>query len=239
MFLDGFQHLFVNRFLVGLAGISNLVFFLFGCENVSSFGLLGLGSLGVLEIIIIDVFGQLDGRNIHASLGSQKVTLVDSSHGTTVQFQGSGDKDESGCQLFEDNNTLSLVSSSKNDSNGSTSQRGSQSSLLLGEKFGGSTLGSLVHGRNVISQSLDTNHTLSSVLGSIDLLFNKGRCGLDGLLGSLLLDELVDGLLVVSLGLTETVHSALQSVISGHTNVLIFRCHRRFYFDTKGRKAPC
>ena len=85
----------------------------------------------------------------------------------------------------------------------------------------------LVHGRNVISQSLDTNHTLSSVLGSIDLLFNKGRCGLDGLLGSLLLDELVDGLLVVSLGLTETVYTALQSVISGLTNVLIFRCHRR------------
>ena len=151
-----------------------------------------LEHLSYLEIIIIDVFGQLDGRNIHASLGSQKVTLVDSSHGTTVQFQGSckvkekldqlqnwfkiisstvtiatlssqnndpkhcmrcikcfwnfwiltGDKDESGCQLFEDNNTFSLVSSSKNDSNGSTSQRGSQSSLLLGEKFGGSTLGS-------------------------------------------------------------------------------------------------
>ena len=148
--------------------------------------------LSYLEIVIIDVFRQLDGRHIHASLGSQKVTLVDSSHGTTVQFQGSckvkekldqlqnwfkiisstvtiatlssqnndpkhcmrcikcfrnfwiltGDKDESGCQLFEDNNTFSLVSSSKNDSNGSTSQRGSQSSLLLGEKFGGSTLGS-------------------------------------------------------------------------------------------------
>ena len=45
--------------------------------------------LSYLEIIIIDVFGQLDGRHIHASLGSQKVTLVDSSHGTTVQFQGS------------------------------------------------------------------------------------------------------------------------------------------------------
>ena len=85
----------------------------------------------------------------------------------------------------------------------------------------------LVQGRHVISQALDTNHTFASVLGSIDLLFNKGRCGLDGLLGSLLLDELVDGLLVVSLGLTETVYTALQSVISGLTNVLIFRCHRR------------
>ena len=53
-----------------------------------------------------------------------------------------GDKDESRCQLFEDHNTFSLVSSSKNDSNGSVGQRGSQSSLLLGEKFGGSTLGS-------------------------------------------------------------------------------------------------
>ena len=85
----------------------------------------------------------------------------------------------------------------------------------------------LVQGRYVISQALDTDHTCTSVLSSIDLLFNKSRCRLGGLLGGLLLDELVDGLLVVSLGLTETVNTAFQSVISGLTNVLIFGCHRR------------
>lgn len=46
------------------------------------------------------------------------------------------------------------------------------------------------------------------------------------LLGSLLLDELVDGLLVISLGLAEAVDPAFQSVVSGLTNVLIF-CHGR------------
>ena len=85
----------------------------------------------------------------------------------------------------------------------------------------------LVQGRYVISQALDTDHTCTSVLRSIDLLLNKGRCRLGGLLSGLLLDELIDGLLVVSLGLTETVNTAFQSVISGLTNVLIFGCHRR------------
>ena len=85
----------------------------------------------------------------------------------------------------------------------------------------------LVHGRYIISQALDTDHTFASVLGSIDGLFNESRCRLDGLLGGLLLDELIDGLLMVSFGLTETVNTAFQSVISGLTNVLIFRCHRR------------
>merc|ERR1712227_49167 len=239
MFLDGFQHLFINRFLIGLTGICNLVFFLFGCENVAALGLLGLGSLSALEIIIIDVFRHFHGRNIHTSLGSQKVVLVDSPHRATVQFQRSGDEDEPGGQLFENNHTLSLVSSSEDDSDGSGLQRRSQSPLLLGEKLFGSSSGRLVQCRYVISQALDTDHTCTSVLCSIDLLFNKSRCRLGGLLGGLLLDELVDGLLVVSLGLTETVNTAFQSVISGLTNVLIFGCHRRFWFDTNGRKAPC
>ena len=56
---------------------------------------------------------------------------------------------------------------------------------------------------------------------------NLDICAVSYLLRSGLLRELVDGLLVVSLGLTETVYTALQSVISGLTNVLIFRCHRR------------
>ena len=52
-----------------------------------------------------------------------------------------GDEDESGGQLFENNHTLSLVSSGEDDSDGSGLQRRSQSPLLLGEKLFGSSSG--------------------------------------------------------------------------------------------------
>ena len=91
----------------------------------------------------------------------------------------------------------------------------------------------LVQGRYISRQALDTNHTLSTVLSSINLLFDKGGGGFHGLLGSLLLDELVDGLFVISLGLTEAVDSAFQSIISGLTNILVFGCHRRLQTKEK------
>ena len=77
--------------------------------------------LSYLEIIIIDVFRQLDGRHIHASLGSQKVTLVDSSHGTTVQFQGSCkvkeklDQLQNWFKIISSTVTIATLSSQNND----------------------------------------------------------------------------------------------------------------------------
>ena len=55
------------------------------------------------------------------------------------------------------------------------------------------------------------------------------------LLGSLLFGELVDGLLMISLGLAKAVNSAFQGIISGLTNVLVF-CHGRL---KKSNKNQC
>ena len=57
-------------------------------------------------------------------------------------FQLTGDKDESGGQLFKDYDTLALVSSSEDNSDGSWGQSVPQGPLVLGEEVAGSSLGS-------------------------------------------------------------------------------------------------
>ena len=81
----------------------------------------GIVHLSYLEIIIVDIFGQLDGRHIDASLGSQKVILVDSPHGTTVQFQGSCKVKKNWTNYYTDSKLISstdniaTLSSQNND----------------------------------------------------------------------------------------------------------------------------
>jgi hypothetical protein len=77
-------------------------------------------------------------------------------------------------------------------------------------------------GEVVVLEWDDTDKTFASILGASNGLLDEG-----GLLGGrrlgngLLLQELVDGLLVVRLGLAKTVHAATQGVVSGLTNVLV------------------
>ncbi len=65
-----------------------------------------------------------------------------------------------------------------------------------------------------------------SVLGSTDGLLDEGGTLGCLLLGGFLLQELVDGLLVVGLGLAETVDTACQGVIPGLAGTLVLLCHR-------------
>ena len=46
--------------------------------------LLDLFGVGVPEVVVVDVLGDVDGTDIDGGSGGQQVVLVDSTHGTTV-----------------------------------------------------------------------------------------------------------------------------------------------------------
>ena len=77
-------------------------------------------------------------------------------------------------------------------------------------------------GQVVVLQRCGSDQTLSSVLGAADLLLDEGLLRRLGGGWGLLLEELVDGLLVVSLGLAEAVDSARQGVVPRLACVLVF-----------------
>merc|ERR1712018_941749 len=77
------KNLFVQSSLIGFPLFRRFIFFFLGRENVSSFGLLGLGSLGPSKVVIIKV--HFDTTNIDTGLGGQQIVLIDASHGATVQ----------------------------------------------------------------------------------------------------------------------------------------------------------
>ena len=81
----------------------------------------------------------------------------------------------------------------------------------------------LVLGGVAVLQLLDANHSGTSVLGATNLLLDEGGLGGSTLFGGLLLNELVDGLLVIGLARPEPDNAGLQLVVSGLALVLILR----------------
>merc|ERR1719150_1894619 len=82
---------------------------------------------------------------------------------------------------------------------------------MVGKEVLGGTRGGSVHGGDVVGQLLGSDHPGAAVLGASDLLLNKHG----GLLGSGLLGELVDCLLVVHAALSEPVDSTFKSIVAG------------------------
>ena len=123
------------------------------------------------------------------------------------------DQKKTSVQLFENHNPLSLVNSGQDNGDDTEGQAGFQ--------VPGCTEGRALLSEVVILEGLGSDQTLASVLGSSDGFLNKGR-GLGNLfLGCRFLQELVDSLLVVGLGLAETVNTAGQSVVPGLAGVLV------------------
>merc|ERR1711915_917345 len=196
--LDSSKHLFVDSGLISLPLVRGLVLLLLGVKDVAT--LLALLGLNAGTVGVVNVLGDLDAGDINLGLGGDDEALIDSAHGTAVERHGPGHDQEPGGQLLQDNDVLTLVDASENNGDNSWSNGCPQLPGVALEAAGGGPLGSRSSGGVVVGQLLNANHPGSAVLGTANLLLNEAGDGLRGLLGSLLLDELVDGLLVVHAG---------------------------------------
>merc|ERR1719411_863116 len=208
MLLDGSQNLSVNSTLVLLSLLGRFVFLLLGVKDLTIL----FGSLLCLDpgkIFVVDVVRNLDSRDVNLGGCSQQEPLVDPSQWSSIQLEWSSHQEEAGIQLLQDHHALPLVDSGQNDGHSSGGERLPHCPLVLREEVDGGSLGGRVHGGVVIGQLLDADHAGATILGSTDLLLHEDLllCS-SGLLGDLL-NELVDGLLVVGGALAKPIDSTV------------------------------
>merc|ERR1719411_2166880 len=208
MLLDGSQNLSVNSGLVRLSLLGRFVFLLLGVKDLTILP----GSLLCLDpgkIFVVDVVKNLDSRNVNLGGCSQQEPLVDPSQRSSIQLEWSSHQEEAGLQLLQDHHALPLVDSGQNDGHSSGGERLPHCPLVLREEVDGGSLGGRVHGGVVIGQLLDADHAGATILGSTDLLLHEDLLlRSSGLLGDLL-NELVDGLLVVGGALAKPIDSTV------------------------------
>ena len=94
----------INRLLQGGALVRTCLLLVF-VEYVSALGFGGL----VLECSVSDL-GNIGAGSIHLRARSDGVDLVDALEGNTVDFEGSADEEETGLELFEEDNSLAPIS---------------------------------------------------------------------------------------------------------------------------------
>merc|ERR1719312_1910058 len=183
--------------LVGLPLLAGLVLLLLGLENVTL----------------------LFAGDVDLGLGGQKVPLVHPAEGATVQGVRTADEEKAGAELLEDDDLPSLVDSGEDDGDDTGAQGWPEGPLLLGEQVLGGLVDDL-DGCWVVELWLDgRNLPGSSVLGAADLLLDEDRLLSCSRLGSGLLGELVDGLLVVHLAAAVLVNAGLQRSVPRATDL--------------------
>lgn len=82
--------------------------------------LLGLGSLlslGLSEGGIIDL-GDIDALKVNLGGSGESVVLLDASNGNTVELEGTGDGEETGLELLQENDSLASESTGEEDKDG-------------------------------------------------------------------------------------------------------------------------
>jgi len=89
-----------------------------------SFSLLsGLLLLGGLDKQAVSHLRYVDARDVELGAGGDSVRLVDPPEGNTVDLIRTGDQEETGSELLEEDNSLSLVRASKDDQNSTRGDR--------------------------------------------------------------------------------------------------------------------
>ena len=118
--LDGSKDWGINSLDVLLSLLRNCVVGLSSSEDVLS-GL--LRSRLSLEILVIDVIWDLDSRDIDLKGCGDHERLSDSAEWESVDLVWSSDEEKSGLwKLLQEDHTLSLMTSGKNDQDGSWSE---------------------------------------------------------------------------------------------------------------------
>ncbi|GAV04232.1 hypothetical protein RvY_14543 [Ramazzottius varieornatus] len=227
---DGVQNLLVDGHLIFHTLVRWFVVFLLLVEDASVFRSLGADPS---EVSVVNVGVQADFGNVQLRLGGDHVTLVDATHGATVHFPRSSYQQEARVKLLQENNSLSLMTSSQKDDNCTWSEGATE---LLGVP--GGLLFSVIHrlAANVVASStsifggvearpLALQHlTGASVLVTFDLLLHRlGGLffGSFGLLAHLL--HLVDSSLLVHGTLGETHNTRWQCIVAGLSSLVLLR----------------
>ena len=89
MFLDHIQNHLVDSGLIGLPLLGGLVSLLLGLEDVALLLGLFLADLGPLEVIVVQLLGDFDRRQVDGGRGLLKEILVDPPHRATVNLERS------------------------------------------------------------------------------------------------------------------------------------------------------
>lgn len=96
---------------------------------------------GLLGLLILSEVARLAGllqhilahaRNIHLGRGRNDVSGVDPSERNAVDFEGTGDEENTLLEVLQENNTLAAETASKEDDDGAGSERGSDLSRADG-----------------------------------------------------------------------------------------------------------
>jgi len=175
-------------------------------------------SLGATEVIVIHGLRNGNTRNVDLSLGSNDVDLVDPSEWASVDAERSGDEEETGSQLLQENDALSLVDARDQDQHRARGDGRAKLAVVQAERLlvGGLPLLAALSGQSA-SSLVELDDAFVAVLLSSDLLSHRRRLLDDGrLFGLLVLDE--GGLLVEHLGSREPHDPAINLRISRRVN---------------------
>jgi len=212
--LDGADQLTVHFHLVFLALFRDNVGEFLLLEDFS-FPVTNFLGFGATEIIVVQSVRNRNAGNIDLSLGGDDVDLVDSSQGTSVDAEGSGDEEQTGSQLLQKHDALAFVDAGDENQDGPRSDGRTQFSLVLTERLliRGLSLLAALRGQRT-RRLLELNDARIAVLLSADLLRHRRRLLEDGgFVGLLVFDE--GGLLVVHLGSREPHDSSVDLRVAG------------------------
>jgi len=189
--------LFVDVDLVLHSHIGRLVLLGLLVEDAGIFGRLGFDAA---EVIVVYGRGEFHSADVEFSFGGDDISLVDATQRTSVDFVGSSDQEESGFELFEDDDALPAMSASQEDHHSARrdglAQFGAVPSGLLLPRVDGAPVLLLVATTTEIlgwvkARSLfGHNFACLSVLLSLDLLLHG--VGSTRLLGLGLLADFLD-----------------------------------------------
>ena len=143
-FLDRGNDGGINSLLISLLVVRALGLGLGGIiSNEEAIGSLGLaGSLGLLEVSIVDVFGDGDTSDVHTGGGGNHEALVDAAEANTVDLVRASDEEKTRLELLQEHDALSAEATSENDENGASSDGLAEFLGFAGERsLFGSNLG--------------------------------------------------------------------------------------------------
>ena len=125
--LDDGNELSIEAGLESLALGSNLSLVFFSVGSSEHGNLLGSAlAFSLLESGIGDAFVNLDTGNVNLGLGGNDVGLIDTLDRDTVDLVGSSDEQQAALQLLQENDTATSETASKQDQNGTGSDRRAQ-----------------------------------------------------------------------------------------------------------------
>jgi len=212
--LEGAEQLTVDLDLVLLALFRDDVRRLLLLEDFA-FAVTNFLRFGPAKVIVVQSLRDSHAGNIDLSLGGDDVDLVDSSQGTSVDAEGSGDEEQTGSQLLQKHDALAFVDAGDENQDGPRSDGRTQFSLVLTERLliRGLSLLAALRGQRT-RRLLELNDARIAVLLSADLLRHRRRLLEDGgFVGLLVFDE--GGLLVVHLGSREPHDSSVDLRVAG------------------------